>query len=108
MRQMDLEKVTLGDLLQVIVRQIVTEVRRQEAAERRALGEVTHQASQEVSVPNPETQLHTVAQVATILGISRDRVFGLLPTGELRSIKIGQRGRWVSSAHIAEYLADLE
>lgn len=45
-------------------------------------------------------QMFTVDQVAEILGISRDMMYDLLRTGQLRSIKIGHlrriSGQWVT------------
>jgi excisionase family DNA binding protein len=52
-------------------------------------------------------QAYTVEQVAEILHIGRDKVYALLRTGQLRSIKIGKLRR-ITSRHIAEFIASLE
>jgi len=52
-------------------------------------------------------QAYTVEQVARMLHISRDRVYQLLRTGKLRSIKIGNLRR-ITNAHLAEFISSLE
>lgn len=52
-------------------------------------------------------QAYTVEQVAEILHVSRDKIYFLLRTGQLRSIKIGKLRR-ITSRHIAEFIASLE
>lgn len=52
-------------------------------------------------------QAYTVEQVAKILHIGRDKVYYLLRTGQLRSIKIGNSRR-ITNQHIAEFVATLE
>jgi excisionase family DNA binding protein len=52
-------------------------------------------------------QAYTVEQVAELLHIGRDKVYALLRTGQLRSIKIGKLRR-ITSRHIAEFIASLE
>jgi excisionase family DNA binding protein len=52
-------------------------------------------------------QAYTVEQVAEILHIGRDKVYFLLRTGQLRSIKIGKLRR-ITRQHIAEFIASLE
>ena len=51
------------------------------------------------------TQAYTVEQVAEIRG--RDKIYYLLRTGQLRSIKIGNSRR-ITGQHIAEFVAALE
>lgn len=53
-------------------------------------------------------KLFTVKEVAALLGISRDSVFGLLRTGQLRSVLIGKRGRRVTPAQLNAYITALE
>jgi excisionase family DNA binding protein len=48
-----------------------------------------------------------VEQVAKVLNISRDKVYYLLRTRQLRSIKIG-KSRRITDAHLAAFLASLE
>jgi excisionase family DNA binding protein len=49
-------------------------------------------------------QAYTVEQVAKILHVGRDKVYYLLRTGQLRSIKIGKLRR-ITEQHIAEFIA---
>lgn len=50
---------------------------------------------------------YTVEQIAEILHIGRDKVYVLLRTGQLRSIKIG-RSRRIMARHLAEFVSSLE
>ena len=50
---------------------------------------------------------YTVEQVAQMLHAGRDKVYYLIRTGELRSIKIGKLRR-ITDQHIAEFIASLE
>ena len=52
-------------------------------------------------------QAYTVEQVAEILHVGRDKVYYLLRTGQLRSIKIGKLRR-ITNQHLAEFIAALE
>jgi excisionase family DNA binding protein len=52
-------------------------------------------------------QAYTVEQVAEILNIGRDKVYFLLRTGQLRSIKIGKLRR-ITDQHLADFIASLE
>jgi excisionase family DNA binding protein len=52
-------------------------------------------------------QAYTVEQVAKMLNISRDKVYYLLRTRQLRSIKIG-KSRRITDSHIAAFVASLE
>ena len=52
-------------------------------------------------------QAYTVEQVAKMLNISRDKVYYLLRTRQLRSIKIG-KSRRITDAHLIAFLASLE
>lgn len=52
-------------------------------------------------------QAYTVEQVAKMLHIGRDKVYHLLRTGQLRSIKIG-RLRRITEQHLADFIASLE
>ncbi|MFI0483379.1 helix-turn-helix domain-containing protein [Actinomadura sp. 9N215] len=56
----------------------------------------------------PPERLLTVMDVAHCLGISRDSVFALLRTGELKSLLIRKRARRITPAQLNEYLADLQ
>jgi excisionase family DNA binding protein len=62
-----------------------------------------------VAARGGETTLraYTVEQVAEILHVGRDKVYGLLRTGQLRSIKIG-KSRRITGEHLAEFIAALE
>jgi excisionase family DNA binding protein len=52
-------------------------------------------------------QAYTVEQIAEILNIGRDKVYFLLRTGQLRSIKIGKLRR-ITDQHLADFIASLE
>ena len=52
-------------------------------------------------------QAYTVEQVAEILHIGRDKVYYLLRTGQLRSMKIGKLRR-ITDRHLAEFIASHE
>lgn len=52
-------------------------------------------------------QAYTVEQVAEMPSIGRDKVYHLLRTRQLRSIKIG-KSRRITDAHLAAFLASLE
>ena len=52
-------------------------------------------------------QAYTVEQVTEMLHVGRDKVYYLLRTGQLRSIKIGKLRR-ITSKHLAEFIASLE
>jgi excisionase family DNA binding protein len=52
-------------------------------------------------------QAYTVEQVAKMLHIGRDKVYELLRTGRLRSIKLGKLRR-ITEEHLAEFVASLE
>ena len=54
-----------------------------------------------------DVEAYTVEQVAEMLHVGRDKVYYLLRTGQLRSIKIGKLRR-ITSQHIAEFIASLE
>jgi excisionase family DNA binding protein len=52
-------------------------------------------------------QAYTVEQVAKMLYISRDKVYYLLRTGQLRSIKIGKLRR-ITDQQLADFIASLD
>ncbi|MGC4952713.1 helix-turn-helix domain-containing protein [Actinomadura citrea] len=52
-------------------------------------------------------QAYTVEQVAEILHVGRDKVYFLIRTGQLRSIKIGKLRR-ITDRHLAEFVTSLE
>jgi excisionase family DNA binding protein len=52
-------------------------------------------------------QAYTVEQVVEILQIGRDKVYELLRTGQLRSIKIGKLRR-ITNRQLAEFVASVE
>ena len=52
-------------------------------------------------------EAYTVEQVAKMLHVGRDKVYILLRTGQLRSIKIG-KSRRITQQHLAEFIATLE
>jgi excisionase family DNA binding protein len=52
-------------------------------------------------------QAYTVEQVAEILHVGRDKVYFLLRTGQLRSIKIGKLRR-ITDQHLTAFIESLE
>lgn len=59
-------------------------------------------------IPGDEKiQIYTVKQVAETLQIGRDKVFMLIRTGHLRSIKIG-RLRRITAQQLADFIASAE
>jgi excisionase family DNA binding protein len=52
-------------------------------------------------------QAYTVEQVAEMLHVSRDKVYFLLRTGQLRSLKIGKLRR-ITDEQLAEFIASRE
>ena len=52
-------------------------------------------------------QAYTVEQVAEMLHVGRDKVYYLLRTGQLRSIKICKLRR-ITDRHLAEFVNSLE
>jgi excisionase family DNA binding protein len=52
-------------------------------------------------------QAYTVEQVAEMLHIGRDKIYYLLRTGQLRSIKLGKLRR-ITSQHLAQFVASVE
>jgi excisionase family DNA binding protein len=54
-----------------------------------------------------DVEAYTVEEVAEMLHVGRDKVYYLLRTGQLRSIKIGKLRR-ITSQHVDEFIASLE
>lgn len=52
-------------------------------------------------------QEFTVEEVAEMLHVGRDKVYLLLRTGQLRSIKIG-KSRRITEEHLAQFVTALE
>ena len=52
-------------------------------------------------------QAYTVEQVAKMLNISRDKVYYLLRTHQLRSIKIG-KSRRITDQQLSDFVASLD
>ncbi|MEV5831465.1 helix-turn-helix domain-containing protein [Spirillospora sp. NPDC052242] len=73
--------------------------------------EPTHAAARETESrlvgESAHAQVFTVEQIAEILQIGRDKVYMLLRTKQLRSIKIG-RLRRITDRQLAEYIAAAE
>lgn len=55
----------------------------------------------------PEAQLHNVESMMFRLGVGRSKVFDLISSGQLRSVKIGRR-RLVSEAALVEFITRLD
>lgn len=52
-------------------------------------------------------QAYTVEEIAEILHVGRDKVYYLLRTGQLSSIKIGKLRR-ITDQHLAAFIESLE
>jgi len=52
-------------------------------------------------------QAYTVEQVAEILNVGRDKVYFLLRTRQLKSIKIGKLRR-ITDQHLSDFITSLE
>ncbi|GAB1819312.1 helix-turn-helix domain-containing protein [Herbidospora mongoliensis] len=50
---------------------------------------------------------YTVEQIAEILSVGRDKIYYLLRTGQLKSIKIGKLRR-ITDQHLADFVSSLE
>nr|WP_081377563.1 excisionase family DNA-binding protein [Rhodococcus qingshengii] len=61
----------------------------------------------EVVVTTPATQMHAIPAVQVRLCVGRTKVFKLIESGELRSVKIG-KSRRVSESALREYIEGLE
>jgi excisionase family DNA binding protein len=59
-----------------------------------------------VDTDNTVPSLHKAEQAAEFLNVSRSTVYGLLRTGELRSVKIG-KSRRIPHAALVEYVERL-
>jgi len=57
--------------------------------------------------PQPRVRAYTVEEVADLLHVGRDKIYYLLRTGQLRSIKIG-KSRRITERHLTEFVASLE
>jgi excisionase family DNA binding protein len=66
-----------------------------------------HQLPHGKEVIPANLQAFTVEQVAEMLHVGRDKVYYLLRTGQLRSIKIGKLRR-ITEQHLTEFIASLE
>jgi excisionase family DNA binding protein len=56
---------------------------------------------------SPATRLNSVEVVMKRLHVGRSKVFELIATGQLRSVKVGRR-RLISDAAIEEFIARIE
>jgi excisionase family DNA binding protein len=66
-----------------------------------------HSTNQPATEGGEALQAYTVEQVAEMLHVGRDKVYYLLRTGQLRSIKIGKLRR-ITNQHLAAFVASLE
>jgi excisionase family DNA binding protein len=57
--------------------------------------------------PRLRVRAYTVEEVAGLLHVGRDKIYYLLRTGQLRSIKIG-KSRWITEEHLVAFVASLE
>ncbi len=70
-------------------------------------GGASHMTSSTTEKRSGQVQAYTVEQVAKMLHVGRDKVYYLLRTGQLRSIKIGKLHR-ITDRHLAEFVASIE
>ena len=66
-----------------------------------------HEAVRQAGGGEKPLQAYTVEQVAKMLHIGRDKVYYLLRTGQLRSLKIGKLRR-ITEQQLAEFIASLD
>jgi excisionase family DNA binding protein len=66
-----------------------------------------HEAVRQVEGGEKPLQAYTVEQVAKMLHVGRDKVYYLLRTGQLRSLKIGKLRR-ITEQQLAEFIASLD
>ena len=66
-----------------------------------------HEAVRQAEGGEKPLQAYTVEQVAKMLHIGRDKVYYLLRTGQLRSLKIGKLRR-ITEQQLAEFIASLD
>jgi excisionase family DNA binding protein len=75
---------------------------------RRTCDRSLHEAIRQAGGGEKPLQAYTVEQVAKkMLHIGRDKVYYLLRTGQLRSIKIGKLRR-ITEQQLAEFIASLD
>ena len=74
---------------------------------RRTCHRPLHEAVRQAGGGEKPLQAYTVEQVAKMLHIGRDKVYYLLRTGQLRSLKIGKLRR-ITEQQLAEFIASLD
>jgi excisionase family DNA binding protein len=72
-----------------------------------ALHDPAHRPNEQAGEVKKLLQAYTVEQVAEMLHVGRDKVYYLLRTGQLRSIKIGKLRR-ITEQHLAAFIASRE
>jgi excisionase family DNA binding protein len=58
--------------------------------------------------PAPLTRLLTAAEIASMVGVPKDRIWTLTREGKLRAVKLGRRTYRYVPEHVSEDLARLE
>ena len=66
-----------------------------------------HEAIRQAEGGEKPLQAYTIEQVAKMLHIGRDKVYYLLRTGQLRSLKIGKLRR-ITEQQLADFIASLD
>ena len=74
---------------------------------RRTCHRPLHEAVRQAGGGEKPLQAYTVEQVAKMLHVGRDKVYYLLRTGQLRSLKIGKLRR-ITEQQLAEFIASLD
>ena len=83
------------------------DARARASATRRHQREEAKPDTQAVAKGGEHLRAYTVEQVAEMLHVGRDKVYYLLRTGQLRSIKIGKLRR-ITDQHVADFVTSLE
>ena len=114
-RDMEMSNVA-PSLIAVMVRRLLgVYLRRPDSPSRQPRGsghttawtEPLHEAVRQAEGGEKPLQAYTVEQVAKMLHVGRDKVYYLLRTGQLRSLKIGKLRR-ITEQQLAEFIASLD
>ncbi|MFI9594410.1 helix-turn-helix domain-containing protein [Nonomuraea sp. NPDC052265] len=67
----------------------------------------SHRRSQSRQREAKHLKAYKVEEVAELLGVGRDKIYQLIRTRQLHSIKIG-RSRRITDQHLADFITSLE
>ena len=99
--------VVVRRLLGVYLRRPTPRSRQPRGVADRLRGPRLHEAVRQAEGGEKPLQAYTVEQVAKMLHVGRDKVYYLLRTGQLRSLKIGKLRR-ITEQQLAEFIASLD